>query len=143
MWASFLDFLYRPAFERCVPFFLVFSYRPGGPNAPKSFSETPRYCSKRPRASFFVSFNLQNRTAPGGVYSHYYGISRDAMCSTCAGHITCHAFTPPCDACIPSRAWYTSAWAQLLCSHPWWSVPLLPLRISRVMIGSSSGFCRP
>ena len=51
-----------------------FLYRPGEPKALFFFSsETPRYRGKRPRACFFVLFQIQSSTAPGGVYSHYYG----------------------------------------------------------------------
>ena len=39
-------FLYRPVFEKCLPFFLVFSYRPGKGQEPRNlFSE------KRPAVS--------------------------------------------------------------------------------------------
>ena len=60
-----LDFLYRPAFERCVPFFLLFRIAPGGQKPRNFFQKTPRYRGKRPGASFFVFFHMQNRTAPG------------------------------------------------------------------------------
>ena len=62
-----LDFLYRPAFERCVHFFLFFRIAPGG-QKPRNldFLNAPgRICRL---------FHPQNRTAPGGVYSHYYGM---------------------------------------------------------------------
>ena len=65
----------RPAFEKCVPFFLFF-VSPSGAKSPLFLflPKTPRYHGKRLGASFFVSFQLQNRTAPGSVYSHFHGI---------------------------------------------------------------------
>ena len=53
-----------------VLYFLVFLYRPGGPKGPKYFfRKRPGQHSKRAGA---VILRMQNRSAQGGVYSHYY-----------------------------------------------------------------------
>ena len=59
---------------RGVCFFPCFFVSPRGTKSPEIFfQKTPRYRGKRPRACFFVLFQIQSSTAPGGVYSHYYG----------------------------------------------------------------------
>ena len=105
----FLDFLYLPAFERCLPFFL-FYVSPGGPKAPKSFQKTPRYRGKRPGASFFVFFHLQNRTVPGGVYSHYYAY--DPETTACITKIAAEGALTPRGATVPRERSYSQLVAR-------------------------------
>ena len=60
-------FFVSPRVREVCTFFLVFRIALGAKSPEIFFQKTPRYRGKRPGASFFVFFHLQNRTALGGV----------------------------------------------------------------------------
>ena len=73
----FLDFLYRPAFERLglvCAFFLVFRIAAGAKSSENVLQKTPRYRGKRPGVSFFVFFHLQATRVANALRARHGGL---------------------------------------------------------------------